>query len=410
MPTTTTVIVTNPNLYLAPEELRSTTEYKDFPRKFECLDEESIGGDAVAEVCAQGCGDEPAFAFIVEPGDVIPLQFRFQDLVNSNPEAPVFGWRSLAQPTSYWLKLQVFDLEENLVLDLPVDNIAQSWGVFHTEAGSVQNVNVNVDMLLSRLASAGYTKGCWLFRVCAVIAQPDYELADDVWADGGAPPTHGYSIGTVLVDTTANTLITLTGGGWVSLVPPDDGTYVYSAATATWYLMTAGVWVVSSGPTMSEPGEELPTQCVETYPYRLRKCDEPVVRFQSVTSGTDCMGFVHDDPTGLPQVGTGLVAYQHDFKLKGSIEEVEFPVIRELTKNRRLKAVTQSTTARLRTAGVPLPIARRVSEVLSHDTSLVGGKRWDEGDSVKRNNDDGLLWFIDCELRRQDCDRTVGCE
>lgn len=203
--------------------------------------------------------------------------------------------------------------------------------------------------------------------------------------------------GTVYVSTDA-------GSTWTVLPnQPSGGAEAVSGYTSP------GSWAIVPQPGLQEPGEDLPTDSATTMAFRLRRCDEPIVHFKSEASGIDCMGYVHDLGPGTI-LGTNAQPFQHDFKVQGSLEVEEFPIAREVTKNGRLKNVTLSTKARLRTWGLPQLVARRVQTVLGSADFELDGEKWEVVDGVKKNNEEGSHWYLDTLVSRDDCDTGATCD
>lgn len=399
---TTTVYIENPNISAAIVDFNSVTEYVDLPRKFECLEGEEATIADSNDPCQTGC-EEPLFQFIVEPGDSIPLQFRFADTANADPLNPTLGWYDGA---GYLVRLEILNMAGAVVWSGPASDISAHFSVFTDEYGSVQNILIDVDALLS--ATEG-SVACWFFRVSVALAVPQYEVVNfsDDWA--GDPPY--TEVGTLVLNQHSGSvgIYERTVSGWTLVSTPADGTIIYVANGAQWLEYTApSIFTEIPMPDVLPPGEAVPLQAFTTMAFRLRKCDESIVHFTSYEGGVDCAGYVH--ALGKYPVGLSPRPYQYDFKVKGSFEMEEMPVEREMTKHGRLRRTTLSSKARVRTYGLPEKIARRVQTVLGASTFAVNGQPWDEAESVHRNNDEGRLWYVDVILSRKDCEKEASCD
>lgn len=225
----TQVTLDNPNLVGFPADVQSTTEYKELPRKYACLPDDGGDGTDAQDFCQAGCLNEPFFQFIVEPGDTIPLQFRFMDLVNPDPNNPEFGWRE--NTDAYFLRLEALAMDGTVLWSGPSYQVAQSYSVFMSDAGPVQNIVVNVDRLLNRLPP-GTT--CWFFRVVVIIAAANNTPVNDVGSWAGDPPY--TEVGTIVVNTDPDNfgIYELTVNGWEFVGYPEDGQVFYNGNTGTW--------------------------------------------------------------------------------------------------------------------------------------------------------------------------------
>lgn len=172
-----------------------------------------------------------------------------------------------------------------------------------------------------------------------------------------------------------------------------------------------GTWEVVDGPDIAEPGDA-PFDHLYTMTYRVRRCNERIVRFQSTGAGRDCNGFIHDIADIRVDKANGdgePVAFQYDFKLAGSLEVQSLPITRERTENGKLLSVVTQTTALLRLKPLPEAIARLLQAVAGNEGFLVNGERWDELDALAKNNENGAHWHISTVLKRDDCDRDTRC-
>lgn len=242
MPTITHVVVENPNLEGFPFDLLSISEYKDLPRKYPCLPDDGTNGTDAQDFCQAGCNNEPLFQYVVEPTDVIRLQFRFPDLVNSDPSDPDYGWYN-GNP-QYFIRLEVLGMDGTVLWNGPISAISQSYGVFLSDAGPVQNVNISVTSLLNLLPPGTQ---CFFFRTLVVIAAIAYSTVNYMGTWDGDPP---YTVeGTIVVNMHPDHfgIWELQGGEWVLIGVPQDGEVLYVADSGLFFEYTQASNVVAGG-------------------------------------------------------------------------------------------------------------------------------------------------------------------
>lgn len=286
---TQVVFITNPRLALDPWDFRSCTEYKDLLRKVPCQDDDGDGISSTSPKypCQRGCGNERPFFYIVEPGGEIPLQFQFVDLLNSDPEHPLLGWRET--DPDFWLEIEVLDMDDAVLWSGDTNEISNSFGVYFSEFGTMQNIIVDMDKLLDVLAEGGHgAVKCFYFRVKVYTNLGNFDTVN-----GESEPLTVVPSGYTYIDFGTGLVYERTGDTWTVIGPPEHGGIYYVAETGHWYEWDGEFWVGLAGaPEVEEPAFEY----VYTMGYRLRNCNESVVRFRSQNSGRDCLGFIHEIP------------------------------------------------------------------------------------------------------------------
>lgn len=517
---TTVVQIGNARLDEDAHDFRSVTEFRDMPRKTECLDEaqNALYGTDPGFPCQDGCG-EAEFQYIVEPGDKIPLQFQLIDMVNPDPMNPEVGWRE--DTDQYLVGLEILDMDGNVLWEGDTNEVSDEFSVWGNEDGTFQNILINVDDVIALIDDPTVT--CWYFRVKVLLALAvEYETVD-----AESAPLTVVPVGYTYIDFGSGQVLMWTGSEWepqtISHLP------YYVQSTGHWYqhMPEPTGWVGLA----EHPEDEEAFDYVHTMTYRLRNCDEPVVRFRSNVAGRDCTGFNHtappaeyimepidglvfvdywsaidpasssycipvDAPMGttviwhqfqsiitltesgwvfgpimpsgtqvlimndsaspwfdgssidptedmvpagtvmtlspvyvpfggwwgfsgpLEDVFPGEVftpgttskwAFQYDFKVLGSCEVDEMPVETEVTRNGRRLRVTPGTKAKVRTTGVPQSVARMVQNVLSAPTFWVDEQQYEAADGLRKNNNDGEMWWLDFTVTRDECTVEGSC-
>lgn len=209
-------------------------------------------------------------------------------------------------------------------------------------------------------------------------------------------PGDGLTNGTVYVTTDG-------GDTWQELPHQPDG-----GAEAVAGRLLPGEFTPVDRPGADPEGEAM--VYIYTMSYRMRRCNESVVHVQSTDSGRDCLGYIHDTPTSSQWVGAGQVrAFQHDFKLAGSIELEALPVTRELSENGRPIRTSTQAVGRLRLAPLPEGVARILQAVTAAPVFMLNGTEWSEIEEIRKNNETGTHWHINSTVRRDECETTAPC-
>lgn len=275
--------IANPALELDPHDFQSVTEYRDLPRKFECLDDEgnSLYGTDSTYWCQDGCKEKP-FQYIVEPGDFISLQFRAADTLNTDPTVPIYGWRETG-PT-FLLELEALSLAGDVLWSGDISEVASDWYVAHDDVGPIQAVTIEVDRLLEEIGV-----DCFYFRVRVVLGVGEYNSANSDHAPG-VEVDYGYRY----IDLVNGRVMEYNGAAFVQIGPTTSGEVWYSADNGIWYQWDGLGWAALIDPPSA--GEGGNTDDYLTMSYRVRRCDEPIVEFASVEPGIDCLGITHVTP------------------------------------------------------------------------------------------------------------------
>jgi hypothetical protein len=341
--------------------------------------------------------------FIVEEADNIQLQFQLPDQVNADPSDPDAGWYNNAID-EYFIRLEVLDSGNNVVFDGFISEIADAWYVGANEDGiTMQYASINVARLLEEIET-----DCFYFRATILLGVGDYlsvNRAGPILPGGPWPIGFRYLI---MPGPDEGNIYEWGPNGWFLIRPPyADGEWIYVASLGTFYSYneTTGKLVMQSG---MPPADEEAFQYFYTMSYRVRKCDEPIVRFGATLNGVDCIGFVHELPEEI--FGGGLGGpFQWDFAVLGSAETIKLEARRELTKNGRLTSVQERTTTRVRTTGLPKSVAYAIRAILASKEFTINGENYSEVGDLSRNNDTGELWWLDFEVTRTDCDTSTTC-
>jgi len=375
-----------------PADTGATTRYRLLPSQVDCP-------VCPIEVCETCCPAELGAPHYVADGDDIHLQFFFEDLVNSDPENPTLGWRKTGDsPGDYWLELGLYDQNGNLV-SANIDFFADAWSVWHNGSQSVQNVVI-------KLGTRFENYSC--FHFCVKIFSPSLvEYITVELVTGALPDSSGYEEGdTILV---GDVLYTIVNGAWKGNGVQEPGTLVYEATTGQWYTVTSpGLVEKIERPEVVSNPTGVSTNCC-TAPYRKILCESSVEVCTDRTSGKDCKGRDYSRPTGGVLGGSRSSQFQYCKRFPGSLEPIAYPVTRELSEDGVLIQGGYSERARLRTSGICRYDAEDIAAVLGSEGFTIDGEIWDTVTDVERNNENGILWYLDITLGREICEGTKDC-
>lgn len=190
------------------------------------------------------------------------------------------------------------------------------------------------------------------------------------------------------------------------------GTQPSGGAEALDGMTKAGIWntVDQSEVPVGEAQDQF--QSCDSYPFRVADCNTPTVRFRSGYDGIDCSGYYHGTEADYltEAFDQDVLPFAHDFRVKGSAELDELQTTREVSENGRFLKSTSGDRVRVRTAGLPESVARRVQTVLASPGFTIDGKQYDEVDTLRKNNDDGGLWWLDFRVSVDGCSTEASCE
>jgi hypothetical protein len=294
--------------------LNSVSERRDLPVASECIppQENALYATRSGYWCQDGCDEKP-FAYLVDPDDIVQLQFHGQDTVNDDPMNPEVGWRTASG--DYFIELEVVALDGTVLWSGDTSDISTVFYVAHGPNGPYQFVAVNMEMLRAQVAGL---PECFYFRAKVF---GGYEPINSVNATSA--PVTAVPIGWRYLDFDTNTVQEQTAGGFVQIGPNEVGEVWYDVSTGTYYRWQGASFVSLPGPPRPEASLR-PFAYFTTMTYRFVRCGEPTVRFRSIDSGTDCTGFYHDVGTGLlgttvsPATEIGAWSMIADFPIIGT--------------------------------------------------------------------------------------------
>jgi photosystem II stability/assembly factor-like uncharacterized protein len=254
---TTTITIPNEEEQF---DFNTFSRYADTPRKVPCLDDESVGGPCVSNPCGT-CEDDMPFKYYLKPGDTIPLQYRFPDTVNEDPNNPTIGWRDTSD--DWWLEVQILDLAGNVVYQGPTKNIATSAYVAASDQnGNFQVVILSADKIINLLGPLP----CFKVRVrVRMHAEAAYSTVNygGFWDMLTTFPDH-TTIGTTVVNNGQGAVgyWRLTETGWVQYGTPQNGDIIYMTGASAYFIYSAGGLVVYTAHGDDGEGDFSFSRCV----------------------------------------------------------------------------------------------------------------------------------------------------
>lgn len=380
----------------SPIAAQSSTRHKLLPIKLKCP-------ECPVEECETCCPSEMGQPHYVAAGDVLYLQYFFEDLVNPDPKDPTLGWKESGMADGeYWIALELYDHQGNLITD-NIDEMQGSlaWATWHNGEQSIQQAVIGVS---SQMLPC--------FHFCIRVYVPDivdYKIVSDVYPPGDLPPIESEGTSIMM----GNFLWTVVNGAWKNFGECEAGDLVYETKT--------GLWYQSDGSVLTELGDEPDlvndpfgpfTRCC-TNLYKVVTCEESFEVVNKRIKGKDCFGFVYDTIPEARRNGVPGFNERHNFRKRypGSVEVIAYPITREETDNEILVQGYYSERARVRTSGVCRYDAEYMAALIASEDFLIEGISWSVvTDTISRNNDNGLLWWLDFEIERTICEGTDSCE
>lgn len=375
-----------------PLNTEATTRFRTLPKKVECP-------ECPIEVCETCCPAEMGAPHFFAEGDKIYLQFFFEDTFNADPENPTYGWAETGDnPGDFWLQLVIYAPDGTLISSV-LEDLAQAWASWHDGTQSVQNLILDTSL-------PGFV-GVDCFYYCVRLLGPSFvEYQTVVLVTGALPDPANFEQGdTILV---GDILYVLTGRSWISQGPVGSGDLIYESSTGSWYQSDGSTVDKIDRPELVDNPSVGLGQCCGGI-YRKIRCEQTVEICTARTTGKDCQGRVFDRPTNGDQGGIGSSAFRYCRRFPGSIEPTAYPVQREITEDGVLIQGGYSERARLRTAGICRYDAEDIAAVLASEGFTIDGEPWDTITDVERNNENGLLWYLDITLGREICQATKDC-
>jgi hypothetical protein len=208
--------------------------------------------------------------------------------------------------------------------------------------------------------------------------------------------------------------------------PPVRAGQVYYSTNAgtTWTLLTdqpsggaealdAKELVGTFTPVEFSPGdvEDQFDRC-DSFIFRIDRCERPTVKFEAAYGKTDCLGYYHGTEADfvLPAFAHEPQGFYHEFRLLGSAELDELQVDRENSEDGRFIRSSSIDRTRVRLAGLPESVVRRIQAVIAAPNAAINGASFDTVESLKKNNDEGAWWWLDFKVSQQGCDTEGTCE
>jgi hypothetical protein len=373
------------------EDLGSHIYRERLPVKFAC----NLECDFEPEEC------ESPFAYVVQQGDDLHIQFRFADQFNTDPTDPQFGWDTGVG--LFWIAADLMncdgtvayaDITRQAAID---DGITAGYAVGY-QNGSFQNLTLSVSPELVSAVNGDcfYIQVRYCRRIpvrASVVVQGLFE---------SLPPLSGYQVGdNVIAD---GILYIYSPSGWAVVSPqPQVDDMAWDAVAGLWYMLTSEGWEVSD-PVDVEQDCENPRIC-RTPLYSFTKCFNPVC-IEADHVLLDCDGRYYGNEGATQTLGDW--EYRERFCFRGELESVGFDPIREISDGGAITSERRVSVYNLK-AIMPQHAAKRLSSALIARTFRINGIEFDEYDTIQKNNDDGSDWHIDIELRINDCDLQSDC-
>ena len=149
------------------------------------------------------------------------------------------------------------------------------------------------------------------------------------------------------------------------------------------------------------------TFCTE--PFKLEPCPDKseTLYLEGIYSTSDCFNYYYGDEA----IGNGqLFTYYNAYRLPGFLEMTSFEITKDLI-GTRLNAISSEVIEKyiLKSKRIPRQIAKLLTNILASKQVYVNGKEYICDGEVPKNNDVGNQWFVEAQLRRISCSKTLAC-
>jgi hypothetical protein len=153
-----------------------------------------------------------------------------------------------------------------------------------------------------------------------------------------------------------------------------------------------------------------------TEPYKLDTCKDTLV-IESTFPMSDCNGYyygndiiVHDSLNGSYPNGVSF-PYSNEYRVPSYLERTGFSIKKEFvgvypkTTSSQKQDNWKFTTNRL-----PENVAGQVADIFTGGTVYINGNEFIVDGDMNKNNETGSQWFMDIDVRQQDCSISFSCD
>lgn len=144
-------------------------------------------------------------------------------------------------------------------------------------------------------------------------------------------------------------------------------------------------------------------------PYKFDPCPDKSETFllEGNYKTTDCFKYYYGDEF----VGNGTpFTYYNQYRLPGFIEQTSFEISKEFV-GTRLTTVSSEVIEKwtLKSKRIPRQIAKILTNILAAKNVYVNGVEYISDGEIPKNNEVGNQWFVEAQLRKINCSKTLAC-
>lgn len=144
-------------------------------------------------------------------------------------------------------------------------------------------------------------------------------------------------------------------------------------------------------------------------PFKFDPCPDKseTLLLEGVYTTTDCNGFYYGDEF----VGNGTpFNYYNTYRIPGFIEQTSFEISKEFV-GPKLTTISTEVIEKwtLKTKRIPRQIAKLLTNILASKNLYIDSREYICDGEIPRNNEVGNQWFVEAQLRKINCSKTLAC-
>lgn len=347
------------------------------------------------EECPE-CTLDEAFKYPVEVGDRLYFQFRITDQYNSNPQSPIYGWKTSDPSDEFWLEA-ILESPGNEDLELPYGSIITSQGVGYF-AGSVQNLILNSSAIDQYLDDS---TTCFRIKINSYWQEfEEFIIVAAVSSSGDPVPQDWWAVGDLLAIEDGIYSVTSTPGVYTFVRAAVDGELVFSEQTGTYFRYSS---IADKKWTRDEPNNTkgLRETCYTAW-HKFVECGGTVLLRGRFTE-EDCAGNYY----GLLESG---LPYIDQYRIEASFEMTAITTEKTTNENEVITELKQFEEWLLRnTMAIPDQVVRRIANTFTAPTFTIDSNIYVEASNVTKLNQEGGYWYVAPTVRRLLCEKETEC-
>lgn len=146
-------------------------------------------------------------------------------------------------------------------------------------------------------------------------------------------------------------------------------------------------------------------------PFKFDPCPDKseTLLLEGVYTNTDCFGFYYGTDFVVGNKSTPF-QYYNTYRIPGFIEQTSFEISKEFV-GPKLTTISSEVIEKwtLKTKRIPRQIAKLLTNILASKNLYVDGREYICDGEIPRNNEVGNQWFVEAQLRKLNCSKTLAC-